>query len=222
MLLAIDTSTAQIGLALYDGTSVLAESVCTSGLHHTRELAPQLSRMLEGCGKTMQDISALGAAIGPGSFTSLRVGLAFIKGLAVARHIPLIGVPTLDIIAAGVPISDRRLVAILQAGRGRLAAGWYRVSGGNWLAEAPAKVTTAEELVGKIRKPVTICGELTADDRHQLGRKYKNVSIASPAQCVRRPAILAEIAWKRWQSGQVDAAAALAPIYIHVAGGPPG
>jgi len=221
MLLAIDTSTAQIGLALYDGTSVPAEFTCASGLHHTRELAPALSRLLTGCGKTMGDIHALGTAIGPGSFTSLRVGLAFVKGLALARHIPLIGVPTLDIVAASVPPAGRRLAAVLQAGRGRLAVGWYKASGDGWLAEGRAQVTTAEELAEKIRKPVLICGELTADDRHRLKRKFKNVILASPAQCVRRPGILAEIAWVRWQAGKVDTAAALAPIYIHVAGGPP-
>ena len=221
MLLAIDTSTAQIGLALYDGTSVPAELVCTSGLHHTRELAPALSGLLSRCGKTMGDIHALGAAIGPGSFTSLRVGLAFVKGLALARHLPLIGVPTLEVVAASVPLSDRKLATILQAGRGRLAVGWYKPTENGWQAEGPARVTTAAELAEKIRRPVLICGELTADDRHRLRRKFKNVMLASPAQCVRRPGILAEIAWQRWQAGSVDAAETLAPIYLHVAGGLP-
>lgn len=221
MLLAIDTSTAQIGLALHDGTNIPGEFTCASGLYHTRELTPALSRLMTGCGKNMDDIHALGVAIGPGSFTSLRVGLAFIKGLALARQLPLIGVPTLDIVAASVPPSDRRLAAVLQAGRGRLAVGWYKAVEDGWQAEGPARVTTAEELSRKIRKPVLICGELTAEDRNCLKRKFKNVVLASPAQCVRRPGILAEIAWVRWQAGKVDTAATLAPIYIHVSGGPP-
>jgi tRNA threonylcarbamoyladenosine biosynthesis protein TsaB len=221
MLLAIDTSTARIGMALYDGVTIPAEFTCASGLHHTQELAPMLARMLSQCGKTMGDVQAVGVAIGPGSFTSLRVGLSFVKGLALARHLPLIGVPTLDVVAASVPPSDRKLAAVLQAGRGRLALVWYRASESGWQAEGPAIGTTAEELVEKIRKPVIICGELTEDDRHRLARKFKNVALASPAQCVRRPGILAEIAWGRWQAGQVDAAVSLAPIYLHVVGGPP-
>ena len=221
MLLAIDTSTALIGLALYDGTRVHAELSYSSGLHHTRELAPALARLLESCGIKMTGIQALGTAIGPGSFTSLRVGLAFVKGLALACHLPVVGVPTLDIVAAGVPLSDRRLAAVLQAGRGRLAAGWYKAGEAGWQAEGKPYVTTAEEMVEKIHKRVLICGELTDEDRHRLGRKFKNVEIASPVQCVRRPAILAEIAWKRWQAGEVDPTATIAPIYIHVAGGPP-
>ncbi len=230
MLLAIDTSTAQTGLALYDGVRVVAELVWTSRLNHTRELAPALTGLLERVGAKVDSLQAIGVALGPGSFTSLRVGLAFAKGLALARRLPLIGIPTLDVVAASVPPTpdpstgsgqSRRLAAVLQAGRGRLALVWYKPSADGWQAEGPAKVATAEELSEKIRKPTLVCGELNEDERQRLGRKFKNVSIASPAQCVRRPGLLAELAWARWQAGKTDSPAALAPIYLHVAGGPP-
>lgn len=221
MLLAIDTSTAQIGLALYDGATVPGELVWQSRAHHTEQLAPALAGLLERVGVTMDSVKALGVAIGPGSFTSLRVGLAFVKGLTLARHLPLIGIPTLDIVAASVPLSDRKLAAVLQAGRGRLSVGWYKPTGSGWQAYGPATTMTAGELEKKIRKPVIVCGELTVEDRHCLARKFKNVRLASPAQCVRRPGVLAEIAWNRWQAGKTDEAASLAPIYLHVAGGLP-
>ncbi|HEY5269785.1 MAG TPA: tRNA (adenosine(37)-N6)-threonylcarbamoyltransferase complex dimerization subunit type 1 TsaB [Anaerolineales bacterium] len=221
MLLAIDTSTAQIGLALYDGATIPGELLWQSRAHHTEQLAPALAGLLERVGVTMDSVEALGVAIGPGSFTSLRVGLAFVKGLTMARHLPLIGIPTLDIVAASIPLSDRKLVAVLQAGRARLAVGWYKPTGSGWQAEGPATTTTAEELEKKIRKPVIVCGELTAEDRHRLARKFKNVMLASPAQCVRRPGVLAEIAWNCWKAGKTNAAASLAPIYLHVAGGLP-
>ena len=166
-------------------------------------------------------VTALGVALGPGSFTSLRVGLAFVKGLVLARHIPVVGIPTLDIVAAAIPLSNRRLAAVVQAGRGRLAVGWYVAGESEWQAEGPATVTTADELAEKIHKPVIVCGELSADERQRLARKYRNVSLATPAQCVRRPGLLAELAWQKWQAGKTDPVAALAPIYLHVAGGPP-
>ena len=229
MLLAIDTSTAQIGLAFYDGATVPGEIVWQSRAHHTEQLAPALAGLLERTGLTIDEVNALGVAIGPGSFTSLRVGLAFVKGMALARHIPLVGIPTLDIVAASVPLSDpstgsgqrRNLAAVLQAGRGRLAVGWYKPTEEGWQAHGPATSMTAWELEQKIRRPVIVCGELSAEDRQSLARKYKNVMLASPALCVRRPGILAEIAWNRWQAGKTDAAASLAPIYLHVAGGLP-
>ena len=221
MLLAIDTSTAQIGLALYDGATVPGELVWQSRANHTGQLAPALAGLLDRVGVTMDSVKALGVAIGPGSFTSLRVGLAFVKGLTLARHLPLIGIPSLDIVAASVPLSERKLAAVLQAGRGRLAVGWYKPTGSGWQAYGPATTMTAGELEKKIRKPVIVCGELTAEDSHCLARKFKNVMLASTAQCVRRPGVLAEIAWNRWQSGKTDVAASLAPIYLHVAGGLP-
>jgi len=221
MLLAIDTSTARMGLALYDGVSVPGEFIWHSDLHHTQELAPALAELLRRVDIKMKAVTALGVALGPGSFTSLRVGLAFVKGLVLARHIPVVGIPTLDIVAAAIPLSNRRLAAVVQAGRGRLAVGWYVAGESEWQAEGPATVTTADELAEKIHKPVIVCGELSADERQRLARKYKNVSLATPAQCVRRPGLLAELAWQKWQAGKTDPAAALAPIYLHVAGGPP-
>ncbi len=229
MLLAIDTSTAQIGLALYNGTSVPGECVWQSGLHHTQELAPALAELLRRVGIKMNSVNALGVALGPGSFTSLRVGLAFAKGLVLARHMPVVGIPTLDIVAAAVPLPDalpglgyhRRLAAIVKAGRGRLALGWYDAGENEWLADGPATITTADELAEKIHKPVIVCGEMSAEERRRLARRFKNVTLASPAQCVRRPGILAELAWQKWQAGKTDPAAALAPIYLHVAGGLP-
>lgn len=221
MLLAIDTSSAQIGLALYDGTSVPGEFVWHSGLHHTQELAPALAELLRRVDIKMNAVTALGVALGPGSFTSLRVGLAFVKGLVLAGHLPVIGISTLDVVAAAVPLSSRKLAAVVQAGRGRLALGWYTAGEDGWQADGPAVVTTADELVESIHKPVIVCGEMSADERQRLARRFKNVSLASPAQCVRRPGLLAELAWQKWQAGKAESAASLAPIYLHIAGGLP-
>jgi tRNA threonylcarbamoyladenosine biosynthesis protein TsaB len=62
-----------------------------------------------------------------------------------------------------------------------------------------------------------VCGEFTTQDRQRLAKDEVNVKLASPAQSVRRPAVLAELAWARWQSGDVDDEASLAPIYLHTA-----
>ncbi|HEX9388627.1 MAG TPA: tRNA (adenosine(37)-N6)-threonylcarbamoyltransferase complex dimerization subunit type 1 TsaB [Anaerolineales bacterium] len=216
MLLAVDTSTAQVGLAIYDGSQVISEYAWRSGQRHTVELAPAIFELLKHCGLTMDDIQALGVALGPGSFTSLRVGLSLAKGLALSRHLPLIGIPTLDILAAAQPASRLPLVVAIQAGRGRLAVGWYKNSKNGWQAKDPARVMTIETLVDEVKRPVTVCGELTAEERRKLAEKAE-IHLVSPAQSVRRPAVLAELAWARWQAGKVDDQAKLAPIYLHIA-----
>ena len=221
ILLAVDTSTARLGLALYDGTQVLAESLWVSRARHTVELAPALNELLGRTGISIHEIRAVGVALGPGSFTSLRVGLAFIKGLALARHLPVVGIPSLEVVAAPIPPADRELAAVIPAGRGRLAVGWFRPAGTGWQAQGAATAMSAEELENSIHTPTIICGELTASDRQTLARKYKNVTLASPAQCLRRPGVLAELAWRKWQANETDPVATLAPIYLHVAGGLP-
>jgi tRNA threonylcarbamoyladenosine biosynthesis protein TsaB len=221
MLIAIDTSTAQMGLAIYDGANVLAETTWTSQRHHTVELAPALAGLMSRSGVTMDTVTALGVAIGPGSFTSLRVGLSFAKGLALARRLPLIGIPTLEVVAAAQPPSKHPLVSVIQAGRGRIAFGWYKYLKHGWQAEGPARSGTADDLAEEINHPTHIAGELSAEDRHRLARKRVNVLLVPPAMSLRRPAILAELAWSRFQDGKIDDAATLAPIYLHVAGAPP-
>jgi tRNA threonylcarbamoyladenosine biosynthesis protein TsaB len=216
MLLAVDTSTAQVGLAIYDGSQVISEYAWRSSQRHTVELAPAVSELLARCGLTMENIRGLGVALGPGSFTSLRVGLSLVKGIALARGLPLVGIPTLDILASAQPASKLPLVALIQAGRGRLAVGWYKNSRKGWQAQGAARVMTFERLMEEVQKPAIVCGELTAEEYRELKEKT-DVHLASPAQSVRRPAILAELAWENTLAGNIDDAATLSPIYLHVA-----
>ena len=216
MLLTVDTSTMQTGLALYDGSQVLAEMMWQSHQHHTVELAPALAELLKRAEVKVSEIEALGVAIGPGSFTSLRVGLAFVKGLALARKLPVIGIPSLDILAAAQPIAKIPLAAILQAGRTRIAFGWYKVEENHWKSEGDVKISTVEALADSIDTSTLVAGELTSEERQRLTRK-KVIHLAPPSMCVRRPAVLAELAWTRWRSGKVDDPASLAPIYLHTA-----
>lgn len=216
MLLAVDTSTSQVGLALYDGAQVVGEFAWRGTRRHTVELAPAVSDLLARCGATMDDVRVLGVALGPGSFTSLRVGLALVKGLSMARHIPLIGIPTLDVLAHPQPASRLPLICAIQAGRGRFAIGVYKSSRKGWQAQGPARVVSLVTLKEEIKDPTILCGEFTAEERQKLEEEV--IRLAPPSMSVRRPAALAELAWARWQAGDVDDEASLAPIYLHTEG----
>jgi tRNA threonylcarbamoyladenosine biosynthesis protein TsaB len=220
MLLAIDTSTAQVGLALYDGIQIPGEMTWSTRQHHTTELAPAINGLLNRSGASMDAVNVLGVAIGPGSFTSLRVGLALAKGIALARHLPLIGISTLDVIAAAQPAGTHasRLAVVIQSGRKRIAVGWYQLTENRWQAEGEVKNTTVDQLMDEIESPTYVAGELTSEDRSRLSRKRANSLLAPPVNCIRRPSILADLAWARWQKNEVDDPASLAPIYLHVEG----
>jgi tRNA threonylcarbamoyladenosine biosynthesis protein TsaB len=215
ILLALDTSSRLIGLALYDGVQVLSEHTWFSHDHHTVDLAPAVAEALEKTGLKASALSSLGVALGPGSFTGLRVGLALAKGLALVKRLPIVGVPTLDILAASQPLLGMPLAAVLRAGRGRLAVGWYCVVGNAWKPSAEIEVLTPEDLAGRIQEPTLVCGELSEEERVLLSRNTGQAILASPAQSLRRPGFLAELAWQRWKSGQIDDPASLSPIYLH-------
>lgn len=223
MLLAVDTSTTQVGIALYDGVQVIGESSWYGKLRHTISLAPEIDALLKRTKHKMDDVTALGVAIGPGSFTSLRVGLSLMKGLALARSLPLIGIPTLDILSTAQPIREVRLACLLQAGRGRLAVDYYNSSDGVWKSEENLSVMRIDELIESIAEPTLVCGELSAEER-EIITKVELAELCSPARSLRNPACLAEIAWERYQakntsaepSRSADDAASLSPIYLQV------
>jgi tRNA threonylcarbamoyladenosine biosynthesis protein TsaB len=212
MLLAIDTATDRASLALDDGAEILTERNWLCANNHTVELAPQVEHMLRTAGVRAEALEALAVALGPGSFTGLRIGLAFAKGLALAHMLPLLGVPTLDIVAYAQPKRDGILLAVLSAGRGRIAAGAYRWSEAGWRADGPARITYWDGLLrGLDTEGVYVCGEIDAIARDTLGER---VSFAPPPLNVRRAACLIAIARQRLASGQTDDSNSLAPLYL--------
>jgi tRNA threonylcarbamoyladenosine biosynthesis protein TsaB len=222
MILVIDTSTEWVGLALFDGEQVICEQTWKSHNRHTVELVPAIDQMLKRVGVKKVDLTGLGVALGPGSFTSLRIGVTVAKGLAMALKLPVVGIHSLDILAAGQPATGIPLWAILHAGRGLLAFSPYLHDGTAWVRQADAIVITARDLEDKVISPVYVCGEMTPQERQILGRKWKTVKVASPSMCLRRPAILAELTWKKLQANEIDALISLSPIYLHTSTPIPG
>ena len=214
MLLAVDTSTRNIGIALYNGKNVISETFWCSPNYHTVELAPAVESMLAKAQVESKDLTAAGVAIGPGSFTGLRIGLALIKGIAFTQQLPVIGVPTLDITTRGVPPTDGKLAAVLQAGRSRLAVGFYQVKDGHWTREGEVENLSLEELIKKIDHPCILTGELSRDIRQSL-KDHKFIKPVDPTLAMRSPKYLAELAWERWGAGDVDDVLSLKPYYLH-------
>jgi tRNA threonylcarbamoyladenosine biosynthesis protein TsaB len=215
MLLAVDTSTRMVGVALYDGISVLSEVTWLSRNHHTVELGPAVADTLKRVGVDSSEVSVVGVAIGPGSFTGLRIGLALAKGFAFSRLLPIIGIPTFDALAAAQPVTDFLLTTVLEAGRNRLAVGWYQADGCEWKSTGELQNLTLDAFIEGIQKPIMVCGEIGEDLRNRLDEMGEDVIVASPAQSIRRPAFVAELAWRRWQDGEVDDPVMLKPIYLH-------
>ncbi len=124
MLLGFDTATTTCSAALWAAGEVRACRQVELPGRHAEVLVPMLREVAAEAGTTLDAMEAFAVTVGPGSFTGIRIGLATARGLALARGRPLVGLSTLEVLAAGVPATEREgpILAVLDAGRGRLYA----------------------------------------------------------------------------------------------------
>lgn len=111
LLLAFDTSSPAITVALHNGDRLLAEHTVIDARRHGELLAPGIAHVLENAGKAASDLTDIAVGVGPGPFTGLRVGLMTARALADALPVRLHGVCSLDVVAAAIVSSEPYLVA---------------------------------------------------------------------------------------------------------------
>jgi len=214
MLVAIDTATGYASLALHDGARVRVEHTWESPRRHTVELLPRLAAALEQLGLGARHLSGVAVTRGPGSFTGLRVGLSVAKGLALARGLPLVGVPTLDVVAAAQGRDRRPMCAVLQAGRRRICVTAYRWRKGEWRACEEPRLTTWPALAEETTTPTLFCGEVDPAGADVLAALGELAVLMPAATRLRRAGFLAEVAWQRLNRGETDDLATLTPLYL--------
>lgn len=222
MLLAIDTATRLASIALYHRDGIVAEMAWRSRENHTVELMAQIVHLLDLCRLTKNDLRAIGVALGPGSFTGLRVGMSVAKGLAFGLHIPILGVPTLDAIALPHAWNALPIWAILAAGRGRFSVARYVAEAGTVRRVSDYALVNAESLITLVAREMNdvssraiFCGDVeTTLAQHLTDHWGARAIIPSFALNTRRAAFMAELAWARWQRGEADDATTLAPMYL--------
>lgn len=237
LLLALDTSTRQASVSLCTEETLFGEYTWQVGNNHSVELLERIQRLVTECGKTMQSLEGIAVATGPGSFNGLRVALATAKSLAFALNIPLVGVGTLDVIAAQQQQWRGPICAVMEAGRGELYAACYlfdevvgagqlsyemrRLS--DYLLEAPEQLkelvlARVNEWAGvpgeRALPPVLFCGEMSEASRAALSTQMPE-GLFLPTLPSRRHAVtLATLAFSHFQRGLIDDPLLLEPLYL--------
>ena len=146
LLLALDTATPSVTVALHDGSRVLASQTEVTARKHGELLAAIIERALAAAGAGRADLEAVAVGTGPGPYTGLRAGLMTARVMASALNLPLVGVCTLDVIAreAAAGAAGREFIVATDARRkevywARYAPGGQRIAGPS--VGAPADVT---------------------------------------------------------------------------------
>lgn len=215
-LLAIDSSTDQAGVALFNGQR-LAELTWTAGRTQTTSLMGEVDHVLRLERVALSEIATIAVATGPGTFSGLRVGFGIAKGLSLARGTPLLGVPTLDVTSMPWSGQERPVVAVVQAGRGRIVWAEYGSIDGIWRQTAPPLNGTPAELIARcagFAAGATVTGELGEALESDL-RAMPAIHVPASSLRLRRPGHLAYIAWERFARGEADDPGSLAPVYLH-------
>ena len=130
MLLAFETSAKAASVALFDGEKLLGESYQNTGLTHSQTLLLMAEDLMKNCGITVNDLTSVAVAAGPGSFTGVRIGVSAAKGLAWGREIPCFGVSTLEAMALGLGIQEGYILPTMDARRAQVYTALFSVKNG--------------------------------------------------------------------------------------------
>ena len=150
LILGIDTATTQLSVAVGGHEGVLAAVQSSKPRRHAESLTPAIEFACRQARIELREISVVAVDLGPGLFTGLRVGIATAKAMAHALRVPMIGVPSLDLLAFPARFSSRLIVAAIDARRGELYSAFYRQVPGGLQRLSDHTVGTPEDLASEL------------------------------------------------------------------------
>ena len=236
-LLALDTSNRYASVALVSESDSMSdqgqygEYTWYTGNNHNVDILEYMQRLLDESNVPFQELDAICVATGPGSFNGVRVAVATAKTLAFTLQKPLLGISTLDVIAAQHRHTPQLLCAVLEAGRGDLYAACYRFKPSvrdngvldlvltrqsDYMLLSPEQVAEhARSLLNASEERVLFCGEMS-DGSHQALRTVlpEQSLFMNRSQSMRHASVLAELGRQRLQAGQIDDPLLLEPLYL--------
>lgn len=157
LILGIDTATAQVSVAIGGHEGVLASTQSVRGKQHAEVLTPAIEFTCKQARIELSEISVVAVDLGPGLFTGLRVGVAAAKAMAYALRVPMIGVPSLDLVAFPVRYSPKLIVAAVDARRGELFTAFYRQVPGGIQRLTPHHVVSPDDLASELLATAEEC-----------------------------------------------------------------
>ncbi len=151
-ILALETTTKNLGVAIYDGESILAEHRSETQFTHAQDTIPAIDRLLKGADWAIKDLDCFVISIGPGSFTGLRVGVAILKGLSLTTKVPIVTVPTLDAIAHNLKDERCPLSVMVDAKKNNLYSSFYTVGDSGIMSRGSYRLMKIDELIAEVQK----------------------------------------------------------------------
>jgi tRNA threonylcarbamoyladenosine biosynthesis protein TsaB len=212
-LLAIDTSTPRGALALATADGAVRVATPDPSQRHGRNLVPAIRDLLRAAGLAPADLDGFAVGLGPGSYTGLRIGLTAAKTLAYATGKPLVGLDSLEVIAANAPAEALRVSVIADAQRGDVyAADFARAEPSAPLVRTlPTRVEPLSAWSDRLTSPTYVLGPVV----ERLAGSMPGTALLGPPE-LHRPIAenLMQVAVGVWAAGRRDPPWFLEPVYL--------
>lgn len=217
-IIGLDSSGLVASVAVWEDGCILAQYTTNHKKTHSQTLLPMLEQVKKMLDLDLQTVDAIAIAAGPGSYTGLRIGSATAKGLGLALDIPLIEVPTLDGLAYHLWGTDRIVCPLMDARRGQVYAGIYRVNGEvpePILPQSAILLTEVLDKLNEIGERVVLLGDGVPVYREQIREGLTVPYEEAPAHMNRQSAdVICTLGAKLLAEGKTVAASEHAPIYL--------
>lgn len=216
ILLAIETAARQGGVALARGAEILAVRAFSGDQRHTRQLLPTVHALLAEHLLHPRHVEVVAFTQGPGSFTGIRIGATVARMLKYATGCGVVGVPTLEVIAANAMsevTAQTHIAAVLDAQRGQVFGALYQKDDASLLVEIdPPAIRDPQEWLTHFTAPTVVIGPVTA--RLAELDLPPEVSVASAERGEPRPEHVALLGWRRVVARQFLESHEIVPTYL--------
>jgi tRNA threonylcarbamoyladenosine biosynthesis protein TsaB len=197
-ILAIDTSTNVLGVGIASNEKIIGEYITNIKRNHSTRVLPAIDFLLKDCGMDIKEINKIIVADGPGSYTGLRIGLTIGKTLAWTLNIPIVGVSSLKLMAAGARYFDGYISPVMDARRGNIFTGLYEYKEGKLMQAIDDQHIPTEEwckLLKTFDKPVLFLGnDVVIHEQVIVNQLAKQVQFAPITVNIPKPGELALLA----------------------------
>ncbi len=219
LILAFETSAKAASTALLEDGRLLGEIYQNTGLTHSQTLMVMAQDLLKQCGKTVEDISAVAVAEGPGSFTGVRIGVAAAKGFAWGGEIPCCGVSTLEAMAELAGIWQGYLCPCMDARRSQVYNALFYVNRGEIQRLTPDRAIALcdlEKELKNLQEPIFLVGDGSNLCYNTLLESVPGLVLPPEHRMHQRATGVALAAAKKLAAGVECSGAALVPNYLRL------
>ena len=215
-LLAIETATQNLSVAVVEDENLLAAAQLLLPTHpHAVELPGLVQRLLLTTRTPWKHLGAVAIDIGPGSFTGLRIGLAFVKAIAFAHALRVVGVSSLDVLAAQAAYADDPVVPLLDAKRGNVYGARFDRKGDGFVRRTEYRLGSVEEALAGVPRRALFLGEACRLYADRIRAVCPDTSFAPQELWWPRAETLARLGVARLAAGRADDPATLVPLYLY-------